>query len=153
MRIKGFLLPEIKSYDTGDFLELIGPVITQYPPPPSPPQVTGLSCSAVVVPGQDSECPETPPLIQVQFSWADVNGDLAGGKKCFSYTYPTRTGRLQNGVTCVPFTHSSCTMGTSGSCLEQLSVPVSIPVTVNFFLQDATGRSSNTVSCILSPPC
>jgi hypothetical protein len=149
---KDFLNPEIQSYNQATLNYLVGPIITQYgPPATSPPQLTTFTCSPEVP--FNNECPETLPRIQVKFDWQKTAGDMLGGKKCYTYIYPAKSGRVGISTTCAPLTDQSCLGGKSGQCVEILEAPELIPVTIDFFIQDKDGSSSNPRSCVISPPC
>jgi hypothetical protein len=145
---KVFLKPEIQSYNQATLNQLVGPIITQYN---SPPQLTTFTCSPEVP--FNNECPKTLPRIQVKFDWQKIAGDMVGGKKCYTYIYPAKSGRVGVSPTCAPLTDQTCVGGKSGQCVEILEAPELIPVTIDFFIQDKDGNSSNHRSCVISPPC
>jgi hypothetical protein len=147
-----FLKPEIQSYNQATLNQLVGPIITQYGPPTnSPPQLTSFTCSPEVP--FNNECPTTLPRIQVKFDWQKIAGDMVGGKKCHTYIYPAKRVRVGVSTTCAPLTDQTCVSGKSGQCVELLEAPELIPVTIDFFIQDKDGNSSNHRSCVISPPC
>jgi hypothetical protein len=151
---KVFLKPEIQSYNQATLNQLVGPIITQYGPPPptnSPPQLMTFTCSPEVP--FNNECPKTLPRIQVKFDWQKIVGDMVGGKKCYTYIYPAKSGQVGVSTTCAPLTDQTCVGGKSGQCVEILEAPELIPVTIDFFIQDKEGNSSNPRSCVISPPC
>jgi hypothetical protein len=142
--------PEIKTYHRGQLEELIGPITTQYAP-----QLVNLNCTAIFGPdqGQDPECPETLPNIEVKFDWKKAGGNLVGGQRCFTYIYPLKTRVQSTGASCAPLTKPACLGGGSGQCTELLPPPDLIPVTVDFYILDKDGRPSNHLSCVITPPC